>query len=201
MSLQGIITSNIAIGGVSFSSSNTIEDSGQISTDITLTAGDSGTLSTRTNNTEGELTLSTGHGISTGQKINLYWSGGYRYGVTVGTVNVNAVPISGGAGDNLPSQTTVITASLCTTINLDVIGNDVSMIIAQSTEAGNITFYEAGDAVIANVVLTAGYAWTWDEDNGYTNPLAGKTVIYALAATSSTSASAFKVALLYDSES
>ena len=58
MSLQGIITSNIAIGGSNFNSSTTITDSGQIGADVTLTAGQAGTLSTYTSTTEGTATLS-----------------------------------------------------------------------------------------------------------------------------------------------
>jgi len=197
MSLQGIITSNIAIGGSNFSSSTTITDSGQIGADVTLTAGQAGTLSTYTSTTGGTATLSIGHGITTGVKVNIYWTGGCRYGVTVGTVNVNSVPFSLGAGTDLPIQTTAIVVALCTTINVDVTGNDVSIIAAQGSQAGNVTFYASNDSVISNVELTAGYAWMYNENDGGTNSLADATVAYALAATSAVSSSSFKLALLY----
>ena len=158
MSLQGIITSNIAIGGSNFSSSTTITDSGQIAADVTLTAGQAGTLSTYTSTTEGTATLSTGHGITTGVKVNIYWTGGCRYGVTVGTVNVNSVPFSLGEGADLPIQGTVIVVALCTTINVDVTGNDVSIIAAQGSQAGNVTFYASNDSVISNVELLGTFA-------------------------------------------
>lgn len=198
--LSANIVENINIGAINISSNTTLEDSGLINESVILAAGDEGTLSTRTNDTEGTLTLSTGHGISTGQKINLYWAGGRRYNVTVGTVSVNSVPISLGAGDNLPTQTTAVTASLATTVNLDVIGDDVSIIAVHSEQAGDVTFFNSSDEVIANISLSANYAFIWNENNGYDNPLATETVAYIQAATSSTTASVFKAALLYDSE-
>lgn len=201
MSLSAIISENISIGAISISSSNTITDSGLINESVSLTAGDAGTLSTRSGNDTGTLTLGTGHGISTGQKINIYWTGGRRYNVTVGTVNVNAVPISGGAGDNLPTEASSITASLVTTINLDVIANDISILAAHSEYAGDVTFFDVNDAVLHNVQLSANYAYIWNENNGYANPMADDTIAYVQAATSSSSASAFKLGLLYDSES
>lgn len=70
--------------------------------------GKRGTLTLRTNDTVGELTMEASHGIATGNTIYLYWAtggGGKRLAVTVGTVSGNVVPISGGTGDNLPALT------------------------------------------------------------------------------------------------
>lgn len=68
-----------------------------------------GTLSTRTDNTSGQLTLDSLHGVLSDSVGGLYWNGGQRLGVAVGTVNGNLVPFSGGSGDNLPAQDTAIT--------------------------------------------------------------------------------------------
>ena len=68
----------------------------------------------RTNDTTGTLTLSTGHGITTGAIINITWSGGSRQYVTVGTVSTNSVPISAGIGNPLPAANTVITIGMTT---------------------------------------------------------------------------------------
>ncbi len=68
-----------------------------------------GTLSTRTSNTVGILTLDGGHNVHTGLIADILWSGGSRTGVTIGTIAVRSVPFSGGTGDNLPVATTDIT--------------------------------------------------------------------------------------------
>lgn len=82
--------------------------------DIDLAPAKSGSLTTRTNNSDGTLTMSTGHGITTGARLDLYWATGSRRGITVGTVSGNSVPISSGTGDNLPTAATAITAMVPT---------------------------------------------------------------------------------------
>jgi hypothetical protein len=82
----------------------------------TLAAAKTGTLTTRTDNDTGTLTMTAGHGITTGQTLDVYWAGGQRRGMTVGTVATNSVPIDGGAGDNLPANTTAITAMVPTSV-------------------------------------------------------------------------------------
>ena len=62
----------------------------------TVQPAKTGTLSTRTSTTVGTLTMAGGHGITTGVLIDLFWSGGSRARVTVGSVSGNSVPISGG---------------------------------------------------------------------------------------------------------
>lgn len=81
-----------------------------------------GELTTRTDNETGTLTMDTGHGITTGARLDLYWADGdgagtpgSRRGITVGTVSGNTVPIgadNSGSGDNLPLVNTAITAMI-----------------------------------------------------------------------------------------
>lgn len=71
-------------------------------------AGKRGTLTTRSSDTAGELTMESGHGIATGNIIHVYWGDGKRIGVTAGTVSGNVVPISGGSGDDLPPASSPI---------------------------------------------------------------------------------------------
>ena len=69
---------------------------------------------TRTNDTEGTVTAA-GHNISTGNTVAVFWTGGSRDGCTAGTVSGSAVPITGGEGDNLPTQATAVTICKATT--------------------------------------------------------------------------------------
>ena len=68
--------------------------------EVALPIAKAGTLTTRTEDDTGEATLGAGHGITTGAIVDIYWSGGRRYGVTVGTVAGNVVPFGapGGTG-------------------------------------------------------------------------------------------------------
>ena len=68
-----------------------------------------GTLTTRTDDTIGVLTMASGHGVQTGDTIDIRWVGGSRSGVVVGTVATNSVPISLGDGGVLPVVNTRIT--------------------------------------------------------------------------------------------
>lgn len=128
-----------------------------------LAAAKTGTLSTRTDDDTGEITLSTGHGITTGMIVDIYWSGGVRYGVTVGTVAGNAVPFGGeggeGAGDVLPIQTTAVTVCEQTEINLNFDGDDMLFVLAvyrnasDSGACAHVDFQDSGDASIQEIDL------------------------------------------------
>lgn len=74
--------------------------------------GASSILSTRSSATAGTITAPSGHGITTGSTIDVYWmevintynTARIRRGVSVGTVSGGSIPISGGAGNDLPGQ-------------------------------------------------------------------------------------------------
>lgn len=69
------------------------------------------TLTTRTDATSGTITAPTGHGVTTGSTIDVYWMeviSGYntariRRNVIVGTVSGDSIPFSGGEGNDLPT--------------------------------------------------------------------------------------------------
>lgn len=185
-------------GAVTISGTERLTAETTQSTIAPVPAGKSGTLSTRTNNTEGTLSLSTGHGITTGQVIDLYWANGSRYGVVVGTVSGNTVPISGGAGDNLPSANTAIVASPRVQINVVFDGDDIVIIGAQLSGDGRVTFIDASSNVIASVRLLADVPWIWTRTSGAANPLTGNPVVYVMASTSGTNSAVIRIGTLLD---
>ena len=100
---------NITIGSTLYTASESASYGTNDKTGpVIVPVAKAGTLSTRTSDTEGTITGSTGHGITTGQKLDIQWSDGRRYNVTVGTVDGNSIPISLGAGDNLPDADTAL---------------------------------------------------------------------------------------------
>jgi hypothetical protein len=158
-------------------------NSGAIGLEETANSAKTGTLSTRTDNTTGTLTMDTGHGLTTGQTIDLYWSGGVRYGVTVGTVSTNSVPISAGAGDNLPSATTAITAVVQQSVNLAIDGDetDILAIIFETTDtsirtAAHIQFRDAASDEIAEIDFVTNVPQVWDIAGGSANPFTGDPI-------------------------
>jgi hypothetical protein len=142
-----------------------------------------GTLTVRGSNTAGTITLEASHGVTTGATngIDVYWSGGKRYGCVVGTVSGNDVPISGGSGDNLPVLSTPIKAMVPQKENFTVVGDDAVSILAKADARAVIKLQTATPTVILTIQLesnTDGYVWT--SSNGVANPLAGQTITSVL---------------------
>lgn len=188
MSLTVTYGVSVSGGGLSIQSSIPRSGSAAISMSETLAAAKTGTLSTRTDNTSGTLTMSSGHGITTGAKIDLYWDGGVRYGVTVGTVSTNSVPISSGAGDNLPLVTTAITAVIESTANVYIDGTNARILAIELRTsdrslrtAGHVAFYDVSDALVAELDLKANIPQVYDIEGGANNPFenGGDPITYA----------------------
>lgn len=147
--------------------------------DKSLGAAKTGTLTTRTDNDTGTLTMTAGHGIVTGARLDVYWDGGCRYGMTVGTVATNSVPIDGGAGDSLPTATTAITAMVPAEEAVGVTGNNVAAMgvyTSTPTSKAAVVWADGSSATLAACVVTAGSDYIWTDQDGTTNPLAGDTV-------------------------
>ena len=163
----------LGTGAVSSTLTNTAPNHLIVEDDIP--AAKVGALTTRTDNDTGELTMETGHGITTGATLNVYWAGGKRLGMTVGTVATNAVPIDGGTGDNLPADESPITAMVPVEYPLVATGDDVVGLEAFSAVDGEILLTEDDDdSLLALDVDEAGYAWCLA--SGETNPVAGDAI-------------------------
>lgn len=188
------------IGGASIAGSAQRTASGALNQIFTANAAKAGTLSTRTNDTDGTLTLGAAHGVATSDVIDLYWDGGRRYGVTVGTVSGTSVPISGGTGDNLPAQDTAITCAVQQVIDIDVEGDLLVAIGAVCGKRGQLCLMES-TTVHLHVDLAAGEPWLWIKDSGFANPVVGDTITHAVFTQSDAGASppTFRMGVLYDS--
>jgi len=162
--------------------------SGSIGIEETLPAAKAGTLSTRTDDNTGVLTLSSGHGITDGQIVDVYWSGGVRYGMTVGTVAGTSVPIDLGAGDNLPLVTTAITDVVHTSINVSIDGHNAKIVaieIATNDKslrtAAQLQLRDASNDEIAQIDLVTNVPQVWDIEGGSANPFTGDPITNAKA--------------------
>jgi hypothetical protein len=138
-------------------------DAGELAAPASVPAAVSGTLTTRTDNDTGTLTMSTGHGITTGQRVDFYWTGGTRYGVTVGTVSGNSVPFDLGAGDNLPIATTAITVGKPVQTAFDLTGDDLTALFAGGNGAARayFVFADAESDLYAILLAANGPPFAW----------------------------------------
>lgn len=60
--------------------------------------------------TDNTITMSSSaHDIHTGDPVSMTWAGGYRYGMTAGTVSGASVPVTGGFGTAVPTNGTTLT--------------------------------------------------------------------------------------------
>jgi len=144
-----------------------------------IAAAKNGTLTTRTDANTGSLTMSASHGITDGVKLDLFWVGGSRRDMTVGTVSTNVVPIDLGSGDDLPIATTVITAMIPVLVVFNVASGDAAKGFAVSSpKAGYVSFVDGDNADITAAIyqLDAGEGKSWATGNGVTNPLASSVV-------------------------
>ena len=198
-----VYSQSVAVGGVTISGKSSRSAEGQTSDVVPLPAAKAGSLTTRTNDTEGELTLGANHGIATGQTVNVHWAGGRRYGVTVGTVNVLIVPITGGNGDNLPDEDTAITAAKVVEVDLDFDGDDAVLVAVSANKAAHLEVQEDdGDPIVAGGVdLSANDPWIWASGGPIANPLAGKVVGKLVTANSETAVGEFRFGLARNSVS
>lgn len=139
-----------------------------------------GELTTRTDANTGTLTLETGHGVTTGATngLNVYWDGGSRTGMTVGTVSGDSVPVDGGAGDDLPALNTDVTAMVPVTESLEFTGDNAVGIVLSSPVAGHVHLFDDGDAEVPGSPFAVGpdAAFVWSEGRGTDNPAAGAEI-------------------------
>lgn len=197
--MQGDMTSTINVGGVAVASAISRTADGQIGQNPTLAAGIAGTLSTRTDDNTGVITLGASHGVTTADFVDVFWSGGVHYGMAVTATDATTITVDIGAGDNLPAQDTVVVVGVRQEIDVDFGGDDVEMIAASSDKRAHIEFLTAADASIEAVELLANEAWSWATNTGVTNPLAANTVGKVQASCGEAAAAALKLGVLYDS--
>lgn len=197
---NAIFSISSRIGDHTIVSQVNLEDSGiMLSADATLLAADAGALTVRTDEDEGTITLSTGHGIETANKVDLYWTGGARYNVLAGTVSGNSVPVSGGSGDALPAQDAVISVAKRTAITFTDSGDNISAFMAQCDQPCRFAFMDAsGEVSGAAFSVGANQGVPWYEGMGYANPVSGATLVNIEASTSASVNATFQVDVLGD---
>lgn len=179
MSVTATIRQSSALGGVSFAESKSILGDAQIVQSLSIPAAESGELTTRTNDTTGQITVDdSAHIVQTGDRIDLYWVGGQRRGCIAGTVTTFNVPVSGGNGDALPSASTDISIAVAVELDVFVDGDNVNAVLASLAQKGQVVFIDTdvSESEIANWFIGAGGVKDWHNDDGDENPFEGVNI-------------------------
>lgn len=179
----------VAIGSIQKSVVRTGDD--LIDVEVTLPAGKAGTLTTRTDDETGVVTVASGHGITASDTVDVYWSTGRRYGVDVTATDATTISIDLGAGDNLPTQSTVVVVCKQVVVNKAIDGDNLAILallidVAASTGFGTrITFFDAisagGSAVGSGVDLDPNVPVVYDVAGGAATPITGNPVLSLVA--------------------
>jgi hypothetical protein len=179
----------VSIGSINQSKIRTGDD--LIDLQVTLPAGKSGTLTTRTDDNTGIVTVASGHGITGSDTVDVYWAAGRRYGVDVTATDATTISIDLGAGDNLPTASTAVVIVKQVVVNKAIDGDNVEIIgllaeLAASTGFGvRITFFDAvsggGSAVGNGIDLDPNSPFVLDIEGGATNLLTGSPILSFVA--------------------
>jgi len=175
-----------------------------------VSANNVGTLTGRTDDDTGVATLQASHTIETSDVVDVYWSGGVRYGMDA-TVSGNDVTVDGGAGDALPVTTTPLTVVEQTEINpLNLDGDNAAIVgifyrnASDSGAKAHVDLQDSGSASIHEqdlVVETAngGLDAITNISGGDTNVYTGNPITKGFASHDSASAGTLYVLAGIDS--
>jgi hypothetical protein len=193
------INVSASVAGLSIQSSITRTATGNGGQEVSVAAAKTGTLSTRTDDNTGVVTLAADHGIVSADVVDVYWSGGLRYGMTA-TVVSNDATLDGGAGTALPAQGTAVTVCKQTTLDCDFDGDKLEAIVVSANKRCSVVFEDSTNAVLKALEIV-NEPWTWAADTGIAAQITGNPVDEVKVSNGdSTAAAAIKIAYIYNSD-
>ncbi len=183
MSLIGTVNLVISAGGQTIQGVVSRQATGGVPPQaVALAAGNAGTLTTRTNDTDGEITAAdAGHDIETGDKIDIGWidaNGKLKvaYGGTVGTVSGTSIPFTGCSGEVLPAQDYSVIVDERVPIDCDFDGDKALIIAACCDQNGHCAFEDSGSVVLDTATLYAKEPYLYYSDSNISPPITGNPV-------------------------
>ena len=199
----------VQVGGVSIQKTVIREADHPNTYEVSLPVGTAGTLSTRTDNDTGVVTVAAlpAHGITTSDKVDVYWSGGVRYGMSVTAQTSTTISIDLGAGDNLPIATTAVVITKQVSIGTAIDGDNAKLIAISaeyaspsSTAVAHVDMQDSGGSSIEEIDLTANSPLVYDIAGGATNVFTGNPIASTKASNgSATETCTLKIVSLEDS--
>lgn len=171
---------------------------GDSNTEIPLAAGSAVSNWVKTDADTAAGDLQPGHGFTTG-KMDVFWDVGMRYDVDV-TVTTNALALDGGVGDDFPAtaEDTVFVAEV-TQINTAIDGDNVQLLVINSTQRGSVYFEDAASASVKQIELLADNPYTYAQSSGEASPLTGNPIAVCFASNATATAGVLTILSLEDS--
>lgn len=205
------ITHSTSIGGKSFSQQRSVAAEGEIARQKDLPAAKAATLTTRTDDDTGVITVAAGVGaqFSVGERVDVYWDvggiKGHRRGMLVSSIAVDAITVGTavgdvGAGNIFPAAASVVQLAKSVLAEFRVDGDDVAVLAFASDARAIIVLTEADGLEDHFVHLPeVGAAVVWDKNDGTVNPIATKVIARAYMSHNDTaSTKAVKVGVAYN---
>lgn len=155
------LTTAIAVNGTTYRRVDEVETIGQIVAGRTLAAGKAATLTTRTDNDTGILTVASGHGILDTDYVCFSWVDATtgdlqcRFRLDVTAVTSTTISIDAGTGVNLPTANTVGVVSVVQNSPFEV---DVTQSSPDATRPDRLVFVNASGSGTSAVVAMLGIA-------------------------------------------
>ncbi len=154
----------------------------------------SAVLTIRTNDTSGSLTMdSASHPVTTGSRVDLYWTNGRCYRALVGTVSGTTVPIVSVAGGSvLPAAASGINVGIVVVAPFPVEADVANALALTVQVAGYIVLVDkvgTAETVRYAAYVTPSAAVMWDEGNGLDSFVDGVDVTEVHMSQSDTTAS------------
>lgn len=196
MAATARITTSVTIGGTSINSTVSVSDESAQRLSLTLPAGKAGTLSTRTDADTGVLTVASGHGITTSDKVAVFWEGGAQYNCDVSATTGTTISIDAGDGDDLPTASTAIVVAVHANDVLALVGDKIKVLAIDCRQRALVEFLSSVPASLLVYDIPANEGRFWYTGNDFTNPLAGDTVATVRTANGSTTAATLEILLL-----
>ena len=193
------------VGGVGYASTRTFTASGQVllnlSSGAELPLGLAGTLSTRTDDDTGVVTLTAGHGITTDDTVDIYFDDGVAYAGDVISAAATTITVDLLSGTELPTEDSAVVVGKRASHNVDFDGDNLVYFAARFGEGeGHAQAYTSAPASITAEHLESDSPLVYYDGAGLTNTFSGAVVASISMSSGSTSANSFDLVALHDSD-
>lgn len=198
----GTIGISANIGGMSVNRTISRSSESVLGSELSLSPATAGTLTTRTDDDTGVVTLTAGHGLTNGT-YDIFWTSGgvnyCRYGAD-GVVDGNELTIGGvtaGAGTVLPAEDSSVFVRKVESFDIDFDGDDLKMLVLDADYACHVDFQDSGGASVGQVLLHGAEPYIWIAYEGVTAPITGNPVDTISAAAATANATTLKFMAIY----
>ncbi len=172
----------------------------EIGHEVPLAAGIAGTVDQPVDTV---ITMAEGHGFTTGDFVDLFWTdaaGELRvmYMNEVDAHDATTITINDGFGDDLPANGSSLIVGLRVEIESDFDGDLMKMLAIAGDRNSHVQFREEGGGFIHAKKITAGELFLWLSEQDVANPLAGNPVGKVTVSCGETQAGTLKIGLAYN---